>query len=85
MCSMPTERRMKAGLMPMASSSSGVDWLWVVEAGCTARERTSPMLTSREWRVRESTNFWAVAASASLRVKPRTAPAPLGRYFWASW
>lgn len=44
MCSMPTLRRTRSGVMPPAACCSGLSWLWVVLALWMARDLASPTL-----------------------------------------
>ena len=69
--------------MPAAASSAGVCWLWVVVAGWITSVLASPILARCEASLTDSMNFRA-AAQPPLMPNPKIAPAPLGRYFWAS-
>ena len=73
--------RTSPGSTPAEACSSAGSWLWVVDAGWMTSERTSPMLatlvcSSRASRTPDRPRRRRRCSNA------RTAPAPLGAYFW---
>ncbi len=79
MCSVPMERRMVFGLMPLARRSFSSICECVVDAGWITRDFTSATFASRENSWRDSVNFLAYWASP-LSSKVKMDPAPFGKY-----
>ncbi len=80
--SMPTARRTSPGVTPAESRSSSPPWLWVVDAGWIASERTSPMLATWLCSDSPSTKRWPASSPPTIS-KASTAPAPWGAYLSA--
>ena len=79
MCSMPMLRRTVPALMPALARPASSSWEWVVVAGWTHSERTSPMLARLENRLRASMKA-APASRPPARSNAKTDPAPRGQY-----
>ena len=80
MCSVPILRRTVPEVMPWLASSSGLSWLWVVEAGWMTRLFTSATFASREKISRLSMNRKAASLPPFIS-KVKMDPPPLGKYF----
>ncbi len=80
MSSMPTDRRTVAGEMPARSRPCSSDCEWVVVAGWTTSERTSPMLARLECSFRASMNAQASSWPPTTS-KERTEPVYLSPSF----
>ena len=82
MFSSPTDSRTRPGVTPAVNCCSGDSCEWVVDAGWMIRLRTSPILA--RWLNRLTPSTKARPASTPPRnSNDRTAPTPLGAYFFA--